>query len=194
MKRVLIPLAAAIGLLALATCSDPAPEAHYYGGPPAAPAEADDYMIAAAHPLAAEAGLEILRDGGSAVDAAIAAELVLTLVEPQSSGIGGGAFMLHYDDETDAVAAYDGRETAPAGIDAEVFLRPDGTRRGATSSMPSSAASPWALRASFGWRIWPIAPTAGCPGPTCSRRRSASPRRGSGSRPAITGWSRTIPI
>jgi gamma-glutamyltranspeptidase/glutathione hydrolase len=129
MKRVLIPLAAAIGLLALATCSDPAPEAHYYGGPPAAPAEADDYMIAAAHPLAAEAGLEILRDGGSAVDAAIAAELVLTLVEPQSSGVGGGAFMLHYDDETDAVAAYDGRETAPAGIDAEVFLRPDGTRR-----------------------------------------------------------------
>ena len=129
MKRILTPLAAAIGLLALATCSDPAPEAHYYGGLSPDPAEADDHMIAAAHPLAAEAGLEILRDGGSAVDAAIAAGLVLTLVEPQSSGIGGGAFMLHFDAEAGAVAAYDGRETAPAGIDADVFLDPEGTRR-----------------------------------------------------------------
>jgi len=80
------------------------------------------HMIVAAHPLAAEADLAMLRQGGSAVDAAIAAELVLGLVEPQSSGLGGGAFLLHYDAETDVAAAYDGRETAPSGADEAMFL------------------------------------------------------------------------
>jgi gamma-glutamyltranspeptidase/glutathione hydrolase len=80
------------------------------------------HMIVAAHPLAAEAGLAMLRKGGSAIDAAIAAELVLGLVEPQSSGLGGGAFLLHYNATDDATVAYDGRETAPAGADEAMFL------------------------------------------------------------------------
>ncbi len=87
-----------------------------------APVRAERYMISTANPLAARAGLEILRAGGSAVDAAIAAQMVLNLVEPQSSGIGGGGFMLHYDAETRRVTAYDGRETAPAAVTPELFL------------------------------------------------------------------------
>ncbi|MBP2313674.1 gamma-glutamyltransferase [Azospirillum soli] len=87
---------------------------------------ATKHMVAAANPLAAEAGREILRAGGSAVDAAIAVQLVLNLVEPQSSGIGGGAFLLHYDAGTKAVASYDGRETAPAAAKPDRFIGPDG--------------------------------------------------------------------
>lgn len=76
-------------------------------------------MVAAANPLAVEAGLDVLRQGGSAVDAVIATQMILTLVEPQSSGIGGGAFLLHYTPGKNAghkkavIDAYDGRETAP---------------------------------------------------------------------------------
>ncbi|MEO8298360.1 MAG: gamma-glutamyltransferase family protein [Burkholderiales bacterium] len=76
--------------------------------------------IAAAHPLAAAAGLQMLRAGGSAVDAAVAVQAVLGLVEPQSSGLGGGAFLLVA--EGTAVSAWDGRETAPAAADASLFL------------------------------------------------------------------------
>ena len=71
------------------------------------------FMVAAANPLAVEAGVVTLRAGGSAVDAAIAVQLVLGLVEPQSSGIGGGLFLLHWDEKARAVRSYDGRETAP---------------------------------------------------------------------------------
>jgi gamma-glutamyltranspeptidase/glutathione hydrolase len=84
-------------------------------------------MVAAAHPLAAEAGLDALRRGGGAVDAAVAVQAVLTLVEPQSSGIGGGALLLHWDAEDQTVSAFDGREAAPAGVRPDLFLRPDGT-------------------------------------------------------------------
>ena len=83
-------------------------------------------MIAAANPLAVDAGLAVLRQGGSAVDAAIAVQAVLGLVEPQSSGIGGGAFMLHYDASTGDVVAYDGREVAPRGATPDMFLGADG--------------------------------------------------------------------
>jgi gamma-glutamyltranspeptidase / glutathione hydrolase len=79
-------------------------------------------MVAAANPLAVEAGLDVLRAGGSAVDAAIAVQAALGLVEPQSSGIGGGSFMLHYDAKTGDVIAYDGREVAPAGATERLFL------------------------------------------------------------------------
>jgi gamma-glutamyltranspeptidase/glutathione hydrolase len=81
-------------------------------------------MVAAANPLAAQAGREILAAGGSAVDAAIAVQLVLNLVEPQSSGIGGGAFMVFWDGKT--MTTLDGRETAPAAAKPERFLGPDG--------------------------------------------------------------------
>lgn len=87
---------------------------------------AERHMVAAAHPLAAEAGRQILRDGGSAVDAAIAAQAVLGLVEPQSSGLGGGAFMLFWDQARRQTSAYDGRETAPAAVTPDQFLKPDG--------------------------------------------------------------------
>lgn len=80
--------------------------------------------VAAANPLAAEAGQRILRAGGSALDAAIAVQMVLSLVEPQSSGIGGGAFLLHFDGRR--VQAFDGRETAPAGATPQLFLGADG--------------------------------------------------------------------
>jgi len=79
-------------------------------------------MIVAGHPLAAEAGRKILRAGGTAIDAAIAAQMVLTLVEPQSSGIGGGAFLLHYAAKTGAIESYDGRETAPKSANPYMFL------------------------------------------------------------------------
>src|SRR3954470_9426393 len=91
---------------------------------------ATKYMVAAANPLAAEAGREILRDGGSAVDAAIGVQLVLNLVEPQSSGIGGGAFMVHWDRAAGVLATLDGRETAPAGARPDRFLGPDGKPMG----------------------------------------------------------------
>src|SRR3546814_13955946 len=71
--------------------------------------------------------MAMLRQGGSAVDAAIATALVLGLVEPQSSGLGGGAFLLHYDAQTRDVAAYDGRETAPGAADETLFLNAHGT-------------------------------------------------------------------
>ena len=83
-------------------------------------------MVAAANPLAAEAGRQMLRLGGSAADAAIAAQLVLNLVEPQSSGIGGGAFLLYWSQREHRVETFDGRETAPAAARPDRFLGPDG--------------------------------------------------------------------
>jgi gamma-glutamyltranspeptidase/glutathione hydrolase len=81
-------------------------------------------MVSAAHPLAVQAGVQVLQRGGSAVDAGVAVQMVLTLVEPQASGIGGGAFALHWDGRT--VQAWDGRETAPAAADEALFRAADG--------------------------------------------------------------------
>ena len=86
-------------------------------------------MIAAAHPAAAEAGARILEAGGDAIDAAIAAQMVLGLVEPQSSGIGGGGFLLYHDAKRGRVTSYEGRETAPAAVDERLFLAADGLSR-----------------------------------------------------------------
>jgi len=80
------------------------------------------YMVIAANPYASQAGLEMLDKGGSAVDAAIAAQLVLSLVEPQSSGIGGGSFILHWDNNKQHLTTFDGRETAPQAATSELFL------------------------------------------------------------------------
>ena len=82
------------------------------------------FAVAAANPLATDAGYQVLKAGGSAVDAAIAVQMVLGLVEPQSSGIGGGAFMLHFNGRE--VQAFDGRETAPAAADEKLFIGADG--------------------------------------------------------------------
>jgi len=82
------------------------------------------FAVAAANPLATDAGYQVLKAGGSAVDAAIAVQMVLSLVEPQSSGIGGGAFLMHFDGKD--VEAFDGRETAPAAVDEKLFMGADG--------------------------------------------------------------------
>ncbi|MCF6442311.1 gamma-glutamyltransferase [Pseudoalteromonas luteoviolacea] len=87
---------------------------------------AEKYMVVAANPHASKAGQLMLQQGGSAIDAAIAAQLVLTLVEPQSSGIGGGAFILHYDKRNDYLTSFDGRETAPKKADHTLFLDKEG--------------------------------------------------------------------
>ncbi len=92
----------------------------------AEPATAKSYMVAAANPLAVEAGYQILREGGSAIDAMIATQLVLNLVEPQSSGIGGGAFLIHYNAGGRELIAYDGRETAPLAAGHDLFLDAQG--------------------------------------------------------------------
>ncbi len=83
-------------------------------------------FVIAANPLAARAGMEVLERGGSAVDAAIAVQAMLSLVEPQSSGVGGGAFMNYYDASTKRLTIYDGREVAPAQATESMFLGPDG--------------------------------------------------------------------
>ena len=129
-------LAGAALVLALAACTTrpPPSEAFRYSIPampegPSGYAEkpgfaASRFAVAAANPLATDAGYQVLKAGGSALDAAIAVQMVLTLVEPQSSGIGGGAFLLHWDGAR--LRAWDGRETAPAAVDEKLFLLPDG--------------------------------------------------------------------
>ncbi len=87
---------------------------------------AKDYMVVAANPYASWAGRNIIEKGGSAVDAAIAVQAMLTLVEPQSSGIGGGAFILYWDNENKVLHTYDGREMAPAAVNSHWFM--DGTQ------------------------------------------------------------------
>ncbi|MGB5132302.1 MAG: gamma-glutamyltransferase, partial [Steroidobacteraceae bacterium] len=78
--------------------------------------------IAAANPMAVDAGLEVLAAGGNAADAAVAVQAMLGLVEPQSSGLGGGGFLLYYDAATSKITAFDGRETAPKGATPGMFL------------------------------------------------------------------------
>lgn len=133
---------ALLGLFALLTVS-PADA----GGPGVAD-QPSKHMVTSANPFASDAGLEILRAGGSAVDAAIAIQMVLTLVEPQSSGIGGGAFMLHYEGETRRMEAYDGRETAPAAVDSTLFLADDGTPESKREVIPGgrSTGAPGVIR------------------------------------------------
>jgi gamma-glutamyltranspeptidase/glutathione hydrolase len=123
--RLITPLLIAL----LAGCAPLSAEARPPAAAPApasAPAYKPSGMVAAANPLAVEAGLRVLRDGGTAVDAAVAVQSVLSLVEPQSSGLGGGAFMVFYDAKTGKVTAYDGREKAPQGATPQLFLGPDG--------------------------------------------------------------------
>ena len=97
---------------------------------------AKHHMVAAANPYAAQAGLDMLRAGGSAVDAAIATQMVLGLVEPESSGLGGGAFLVLYDPASNKVTTFDGRETAPASASPEMFLDANGKPRPHSEVVP----------------------------------------------------------
>src|SRR4029453_9208497 len=109
LRLVLLPLTLLIG--SCATVS-----------PAASPQAKQQGFVIAANPLAARAGMEVLERGGSAVDAAIAVQAMLSLGEPQSSGIGGGAFMTYYDAGSRQISVYDGREVAPAQATPEMFL------------------------------------------------------------------------
>ena len=82
---------------------------------------ASEYMVSSANPYASEAGMRMIAKGGSAIDAAIAVQMVLNLVEPESSGIGGGAFSLYWDNKEKALSSYDGREKAPMLADGKLF-------------------------------------------------------------------------
>ena len=131
LSRFRLPALTLISALTLAACNAPpsstlplAPEAASGYRTDLQTRHASKHMAAAANPLAAEAGREMLRKGGSAIDAAIAMQAVLTLVEPQSSGIGGGAMIVLWDGKQ--VRTYDGRETAPAGATEKLFLQADG--------------------------------------------------------------------
>jgi gamma-glutamyltranspeptidase/glutathione hydrolase len=110
--RILI----AVATVGLASCT---------AVPAAEPARTEPFVIAA-NPLAAQAGLNVLKRGGSAIDAAIAVQAMLSLVEPQSSGVGGGAFMTYFDASTGKVSVYDGREVAPAQAVSTMFLDSSG--------------------------------------------------------------------
>ncbi len=133
-----IPLAAVAAVLCAACATPTAPQRFDYAIPQLPEGasgytekpgwSAQKFMVAAANPLATDAGYQVLKAGGSALDAAIAVQMVLSLVEPQSSGIGGGAFLLHWDGK--AIAAWDGRETAPAAADEKLFLLADGPNAG----------------------------------------------------------------
>ena len=159
--RPLAALAAATAL-ALAGCAVPQGAAGSAAPipAPAAPAARGPF-VAAANPLAVEAGLRVLRQGGSAVDAAVAVQAVLGLVEPQSSGLGGGAFMMLYDAGTGEVTSYDGRETAPAAATPELFYengRPlpfrDAVLSGRSTGAPGAVALLAMAQAEHGRLAW----------------------------------------
>jgi len=120
MKRVLVLLLAVFALSTAARAEDVARR----------------HMIAAANPYAAQAGLEMLRKGGSAIDAAIATQMVLNLVEPESSGIGGGAFMMVWDPATKKLTSFDGRETAPQSARPQMWLDAAGQPRAFWEAVP----------------------------------------------------------
>jgi len=123
MRRLLTAVSVACLVVgAQAVAQNQAPE-RPSGWTDKAPVTARHWMVAAANPLAVDAGYRILKQGGNAVDAAIAVQLVLGLTEPQSSGLGGGAFMLLHDAKTNKLIAYDGRETAPAAATPDRFMK-----------------------------------------------------------------------
>ena len=98
-------------------------------------------LIAAAEPVAVKAGMDVLKRGGTAADAAVTLQTVLGLIEPQSSGLGGGSFMLYYDARTGTITDYTGRETAPKGATPDMFLGPDGKPLPFTTAIVSGRAT-----------------------------------------------------
>lgn len=157
--RILTAVVLAAGL-ALAGCASGAPAASPSSAAPAPP-PARGPFVAAANPLAVEAGMRVLREGGSAVDAAVAVQAVLGLVEPQSSGLGGGAFMMLYNASTGEVTSYDGRETAPAAATPELFYEngrplpfPEAVLSGRSTGAPGAVAMLAMAQAEHGRLAW----------------------------------------
>lgn len=156
LKR-LAALSLALGLTACATAPAQAPVASV-----STPATGPKVLVSAANPLAVEAGVNVLRQGGSAVDAAVAVQAVLGLVEPQSSGLGGGAFLTYYDAKTKKVIAYNGRETAPAGATPDMFLDasgkplsyPEAVTSGKATGVPGAVAMLSMAQAQHGKLAW----------------------------------------
>jgi gamma-glutamyltranspeptidase / glutathione hydrolase len=151
---------ACLAALVLSACATP-PGGALPIAPPSSSA-ASSGMVTAANPLAVEAGLQVLRRGGTAADAAVALQGVLGLVEPQSSGLGGGAFITYYDARTRRVTAYSGRETAPRGATPDMFLDADGkplpfilaARSGRSTGVPGAVAALALVQKAHGALPW----------------------------------------
>ena len=123
---------------------------------------AKKHMVVTANPYASNAGLKILRDGGTAADAMVAVQTILGLVEPQSSGLGGGSFTLYFDSETADLTAFDGRETAPLKVKADLFLKEDQSPMaffdavvgGRSVGTPGTVALLWHIHQKHGKKAW----------------------------------------
>ncbi len=137
---VLTRMCAALAALTLASCAPVPTSVETPASAPAAQQEVAPFVIAA-NPLAAQAGMDVLERGGSAADAALAVQAMLSLVEPQSSGMGGGAFLNYYDASSRSVIIYDGRETAPAQASRTMFLDTDGEPLGYREAVVSGRAT-----------------------------------------------------
>lgn len=123
---MLFPRLWTLALCGVLTACAPAPQMAAPAPPQAAADTRAQPFVIAANPLAARAGMEVLERGGNAADAALAVQTMLSLVEPQSSGVGGGAFLTYFDAATGKITIYDGRETAPAQASRTMFLGEDG--------------------------------------------------------------------
>ncbi len=160
-----IAAAALAALLSVNGCRSNAPPpvpAKPMAATPMAATPARHAIVVAANPLAAQAGMRILQSGGSAADAAVAMQAVLGLVEPQSSSVAGGAFITYYDAKHKQVLAYNGRETAPAGATADMFLGSDGrplpfataVLSGRSTGVPGAIAALGLLQHAHGKLAW----------------------------------------
>jgi gamma-glutamyltranspeptidase/glutathione hydrolase len=149
------------------------------------------YAVATANPLATQAACQVLRDGGSAADALVTAQTVLGLVEPQSSGIGGGGFLIYYDAASGSLQTYDGREVAPAAATQNYLRWIDGANH--ASPQPDSQGSGRSIGVPGILRLLELVHnnTAGPSGATCSTPRSHWPTTGS---PSAPGWRPRLPM
>jgi len=158
--RLVLALAASVALsFPAVTLAKPKPV--HQAAPTAVASPGPHSMVAAANPAAVEAGLKVLRAGGTAVDAAVAVQVTLGLVEPQSSGLGGGSFMTFYDGRTHRLTSYDGREFAPAGATPDMFMDggrtmsyPQAVLSGRSAGVPGAIAMLYMAHKQHGVRPW----------------------------------------